>query len=423
VTFSIPQSEIAHLIDDASQTQITDLKDQDVKCVFGRCRLDLTAFRTGPAEVSAEDGRLAVRLPFRLSAALKGSGILPFAKAHADAQGVATASSVLSVERDWKLHSQSSGRIELGNAHLRVGPLVTNVTHLWDENGENLSKPVWRMLDGAIAQIQLKPSVESFWTRAFAPIGVGKAPRAWLVLRPERIGLMQPEIGNGVLTLSLALAARGQVLVQDDMPVNPAGPLPQPLPLAEPSDRFSVAIPFLLPYARAEQLALAALKRNPPHVAGMRLAFNALHILPSATDMVVEARFRADPDWDVTGWFGSCAQVYLRGTPKFDSATQSFRIADLRYDLASANLMTRILNVFASPTVTGVIGRTLVFDESGQIARLEDDVRTELARPHGQRFSISAEVESFGAPSFAWTRDGFLGFFSATGKVHAAFRY
>ena len=36
--------------------------------------------------------------------------------------------------------SQLNGRIELSNAHLRVGPLVTNVAEVWDQGGESLGE-------------------------------------------------------------------------------------------------------------------------------------------------------------------------------------------------------------------------------------------------------------------------------------------
>ncbi len=192
-----------------------------------------------------------------------------------------------------------------------------------------------------IARFPLKPRIETLWARAFAPIAVSNAPRAWLVLRPEKIGLMQPKIGDGALTLSLALAARGQILVQDNVPANPPTPLPDPVPLSQTSDRFSVAVPFLLPYARAEQIALGVLTRHPPRVAGMRLNFRTLHILPSAADMVVETRFCAEPDWDFTGWFGSCAHVYFRGSRCSIPPRENSVMVNLHYDVASVNLMGR----------------------------------------------------------------------------------
>ncbi len=64
-----------------------------------------------------------------------------------------------------------------------------------------------------------------------------------------------------------------------------------------------------------------------------------------------------------------------------------------------------------------MIGQTLVFDQSQPIARLEED---NVAHGVGQTASASyfrfpPDVQSFGTPSFAWTKDGFVAFFSATG--------
>jgi hypothetical protein len=53
---------------------------------------------------------------------------------------------------------------------------------------------------------------------------------------------------------------------------------------------------------------------------------------------------------------------------------------------------------------------------------LEHELRGELARPRGKTLSISANVQSFGPPSFSWTKDGFLALLAATGSVEAAFK-
>ena len=423
VTLMVPQARIADLINAQSRDRIADLKDQEIKCPFGRCRLDLLAVRTGPAEVSAENGQLAVRLPFQLNIGVASSGFLSsFGKAQGDAQGLAIAATPLSLGPDWKLHSQLNGRIELSNAHLRVGPLVTNVAQVWDQGGENLEKPIWHMLDAQISRIEVRPQIEALWARAFAPIAIGGKPVSWLVLRPESLALMQPVIGHGALTLSLALAARGEVLVQNEMPSNTPTPLPKPAILSQASNRFRVAIPFLLSYAEAERLALSSLTRNPPRVAGMRLVFSSLRILPSAQDVVVETRFCVRPEWDITGWFGACAHVYLRGIPTFDPATQTMRITGLHYDIASANAGLRILRAVAPAKFTDAIGHTLVFDVSRQIAREETQIRDQLAMPHGKTLSIATHVQSFGTPAFSWTKDGFLALFTAAGIMDVAFK-
>jgi Domain of unknown function (DUF4403) len=422
VTLSIPQSQIAQFLNAKDGQQLADIRDQDVKCPFGHCRMNLTAFRNGPADISTANGQLAVRLPFRLSVGVKTSGFLSsLGPAQGDAEGVANATTALTIGPDWRLRSQLTGHIDLSNAHLRIGPLTTNVAQLWDQGGEGLEKPIWRLLDNQIARVNLKPQIEALWTRAFVPVMVSKTPLSWLVLTPESLGLMQPELAHGALTLSLALAARGQVVVQDAMPINPATPLPSAVPLQQAYDRFSISLSFLLPYSQAEKFAMASLARNPPRVNGMTLSFSSVHIMPSGQDVVVETRFCGAPNWDFTDWFASCAHVYLRGRPAFDPATRTVRIDGLHYDVASADAMLHVLTLLASQKISNFIGKTLVFDVSHQLGHEEDQIRAELAQPHGKTLSLSGSVQSFGTPSFFWTRDGFLAFFSATGSVRAIF--
>ncbi|HUO01695.1 MAG TPA: hypothetical protein VMU31_02875, partial [Rhizomicrobium sp.] len=81
-----------------------------------------------------------------------------------------------------------------------------------------------------------------------------------------------------------------------------------------------------------------------------------------------------------------------------------------------------IAREFASAKIADAIGRTLIFDPSREIGAMEQNIRDQLARPHGKTLSISADVQSFGTPSFTWTKDGFLAFFSATGTVDALFK-
>ena len=85
-------------------------------------------------------------------------------------------------------------------------------------------------------------------------------------------------------------------------------------------------------------------------------------------------------------------------------------------------MMLDMMRAFAPRTLASVVEQHLVFDESREINRLEEQARAELATPRGQALTISARVETFGAPSFAWTREGFLAFFSADGEIETAFR-
>ena len=419
---TIPAAELARLLDNATATRIADLHDKDIRCSIGRCRLNLTASRTGPATVSAENGELGIRMPFTMHAEMATSGFLSFLHAKGDADGLAVARTDIAVRPDWALGANTTGEVQLGNGHLRVGPVEMNVAQLWNDNEESLSRPLWHLLDAQIARVDVKSRIAALWARTFQPIRVGKAPLSWLVLTPESLAVSHPVIRDGAVSLSLGLVTRGRVLVQDEAPQNPPTPLPRATSLSAPSDQFSFAVPLVLPYDRASELAADSLAKKPPRLAGVKLQFTKIQILPSGQDVVVGARFCADPDWDFLGWFASCGTIYLRGAPQFDAQSRTIRIARLHYDIASAGLMLGAFRALAGERLSQALQSHLVFDEARQIDRLEAEIATALARPQGRDVMLSAKVESFGTPSFGWTAQGFVATFSARGHVETALK-
>lgn len=418
-TLTVPATQIARLLGNMTEYQIADLKNQPIKCGPLQCHLDLHANRTGPLTVTVENDMLGIRMPFAVKAGLSTSGFLSL-HGQGEGQGLAVAHSSVTVSPNLVLHSQADGAVTLDNGHLRIGPLVTNIAQVWNDNQESLSRPLWHSLDKEITRLPLKARVAQVWSDAFRPIQVGKSPASWLVLRPETLGVSQPRLGNGNVTLSLALSARARVVVQDEAPDNAPTPLPAARILEAPSQDFSFNVPLLLPYDQASQLALASLAKRPPKAGGMTVNFSRLQILPSGQDVVVATRFCADPSWDPFGWFASCGDVYLRGVPVFDPVERTIRVGHLHYDVASANLMLSAVRRLAGDELTNLLQTHLVFHEANQIDRLESRITQVLARPEGRDLSVSAKVKSFGTPTFTWTADGFLAVFSAEGQVDAS---
>ncbi|HXS07405.1 MAG TPA: DUF4403 family protein [Rhizomicrobium sp.] len=419
VTLDIPAEQLARLFDNMTEYRIADLKDQPVNCGIGRCRLDLLATRRGQVTVKAEDGVLMLHMPFAIRAEMNAPGSFSFLRARGEGEGVADARASLSLTPELALQARTDGRVSLDNGHLRLGPIVANIAQLWNDNQEKLAKPLWKSLDKQISALPLRDRVADLWATGFTPIRVGKAPLSWLVLRPESLDVAEPHIADGKIELALAIAARGQVVVQDKPPENRPVPLPPAGRLAQHLDEFAVAVPVTLAYGRAAELAMASLKRKPPHLAGFRLAFDGLRILPSGQDVVVGAKICADPDWDRWGLLKACGMTWLRGAPRFDPADQTIRIVGLHYDGGGAGLMLRLVRMMMGARLADALQSHLVFNESREIARLKEQVTLALAEPRGRDLVLSAEVKSFGAPFFTWTETGFLANFSVTGKVRA----
>ena len=418
-TLTVPAGQLTRLLNNMTEYQIADLRDQPVNCGFTQCRLNLQAMRSGPASVSADDSLLRITMPFTTHANLASKGLLSFLHGQAEGHGRVLAHAELNISPDMQLHARTGGSVDLDDGHLRLGPIVTNVTAIWNHNQAALSQPLWRSFDRQIGRLPLKAAIAKFWTAAFKPIRVAKSPVAWLVLRPNQVIVSQPLVHDGVVTISMGLAAEAHVAVQEMPPDNLPAPLPAANIRANPSNDFSFAVPVLLSYDEAAKLALASLAKRPPRVAGLTLEFSQLSVLPSRDDIVVSTKFCADPDWDPFGWFASCARVYLRGTPAFDPAHKTIQVTNLHYDIASANLIFRVMHTLAGDGFVSALQSHLDFPLADRMDRLQQQITAILAKPEGRDVVVSARLETFGDPQFTWTRDGFLAVLTARGKSMA----
>jgi len=422
-TLRLPAGEIAERLNAATADHLAVIRDQPVKCGFGRCRLDLEATRTEPATVRAEADALDIALPFAVHAQMSMPGSFAFVHAKANAQGLALSHTTASLGPDWRLRPHTTGTVRLEDSHFRIGPLVTNLRDVWNDNDEMLSRPLFKMVDKEIAGgVHEEGKIARLWARAFKPIKVGKKPVVWLVLAPERLRVGPLATENGDFVLALGVEARARVIVQDAPPPIVPTRLPPPAPLHGRDNRFSFVVPVLLPYDRAASLALASLAKKPLHLAGMTVRFTKLDIVPSGQDVILAADFCADQGWDVWHLFSACGTGYLRGVPVFDAAAATIRIENVHYDIGTESILLGTIRALAGPALGHDLEQHLVFHVGKDFAKLETQIAAALAKPQGRDFSIAGDVQSFGPPSLTWTKDGFLASFSAEGTVKTDIR-
>jgi len=154
-------------------------------------------------------------------------------------------------------------------------------------------------------------------------------------------------------------------------------------------------------------------------MSGGNVRFEQLEILPSGQDVVVGARFCVSQGWDPFGWLDSCGEVYLRGVPQFDAHTNTIRITNVHYDIASEGLILRAMRFLAGDELGKLLETKLVFSVAHDIDRLDAELKTALAKPQGRGVVVTGDVQSFGQPSLTWTKDGFLATFPASGTIRA----
>jgi hypothetical protein len=417
--------DIAKFLNGETQAQIARIDDKKVRCPFGKCRLDLIATRNGPIQVGVNGNRLALTLPFNLDARIKLKA--PFLKTSGEGHGTGrvTATTAFTIAPDWELRSNTDGTIDLSHADLRLGPISAELSGFLGDEQEDIARPIFRQVDKQMPKwANLKQHITEIWAKAHAPIHIGKNPEAWLLLAPQHIFVEAPHMEGNALVLALGVETQARVLLG----ARPEMGAPPPLPPAElmkekPQQRFHLQVPAILPYDEAARLANAQIVKH-PIVIGSATEVNVseLQIIPSHDDVVVAAKLCLAQSWDIFGWFDACGRGYLRGTPVFDGATGVLRITKISYDAGTANLLVGARQQLAGTDFTRELEQRLVFDLSGQIAKLKDQVGTVLAKGAEGELSISGQMENFGTPSLSWTRDGFIAAFTAEGSVKTTLR-
>jgi hypothetical protein len=418
-TLTIPASTIVRELDEKTETGIANIRDQPVDCRIAKCRLDLVATRSGPISGHAANGMLSLDVPLAATAQLSLNAGFFKTKAQAQGTGHVDAQTAIALDSDWHLQTQTHGTVKLSDARLRLGPLKLSLAEIWNRNAERLSEPLFRTLDRRIASgVKIRPQAERLWKKAQLPIRIGKSPEAWLVLAPERIRIAGPVTQNDALSVSLAVDIRARVII-GDRPAPADTALPPPEPLASPSNRFSFAVPVLLPYDDAARLALQRLARDPPRIGGAHVRFETLTILPSGEDVVVAARFCVAQGWDPFGWFDSCGEGYLRGVPLFDEKIRSVRIVHVHYDIATEGAILAAMRALAGDQLGAALERKLVFSVARDMQKLAGELQMALAKPKGRGVVVSGTLQSLGTPRLTWTERGFLVTFPAEGTIHA----
>ena len=420
-TLVVPMQTLVGALNDSTKTQLADIKDQQVNCTIAQCSLDLIATRTGPITGNAAGNRIVLNVPMTANAQLDLKSSFFKTQAHSTATGAVHANTGIRLGQDWRLATDTRGTVDLSQAELKLGPIKMSFADLWNRNQQSLSSPIFRAIDQRVASgIKIRPQAERLWSKVLHPIQVGKSPIAWLVLEPQSIRIAQPATHGNAMVVAMGVDVRAHVVVSDTPPqTNVRRALPAPAPLAQPSDRFAFVVPVLLPYDQAANLAMQKLSKAPVKFSGGNVRFEKIEILPSGQDVVVAARFCVSQGWDPFGLLDSCGEGYLRGIPQFDAHTNTIRIANVHYDIATEGMIMSVMRYLAGDELGKFLETKLVFNVGQDIDRLDAELKTALAKPQGRGVTVSGAVQSFGQPTLTWTQQGFLATFPASGTIKA----
>ncbi|MFL5612267.1 MAG: DUF4403 family protein [Gemmatimonadaceae bacterium] len=273
---------------------------------------------------------------------------------------------------DWRLGARGTSlattlndRCEVTVLHFDATPLVKRIL---DAQSEDLRREIDSLLPGIV---DLHGVADSLWQVAQEPVALDSASTIWLMLSPEAVSLA-PVIGSAsAISTALVLRARPRVTVGAKPSVS-ADPLPS-LTLARRSSGIHVPVEIELPFSDLSQKITTLLSGE---TAGKGMRVGEVKLWGVGDTAVVMLALEGK----VNG------SLYLLGRVSYDSTSRSVLLSDLRYTLASHDMMSRVKSTIGAGRIKSAIdaatgkGHLAVGEQLDSLrSRLTQELNRELA--------------------------------------------
>jgi hypothetical protein len=213
-------------------------------------------------------------------------------------------------------------------------PLVRRII---DGQTEDLRREIDSVLP-AIAD--LRGPADSLWQLAQQPMPLDSSSTVWLTLAPQSVSLAPVTGSASAISTALVLTARPRVTVGAKPAITPQ-PLPS-LTLARRSSGIHVPVEIELPFSDLSQKVTSLLSGE---TAGNGMRVGDVKVWGVGDTAVVMLALEGK----VNG------SLYLLGRIAYDSTSRSVLINDLRYTLASHDVMSRLKSTLGSGRIKSAI--------------------------------------------------------------------
>jgi hypothetical protein len=284
---------------------------------------------------------------------------------------------------DWRLASRATTLAAALPDPCEITALRLDATPIMRRMADAQLAALTQQVDSALPAVaDLRAAADSLWRTMQQPVALDSTTSLWLVLAPETVALV-PITGRGnVVTTGLALTARPRV-VAGARPAVRVRPLPS-LTLARPSTGLRVPVDVQIPFDDVSRRATALLAAE---TAGKDLVIRAVRVRGAGDSAVVQL--------DMSGTLD--ATLSLVGRPRYDERTRALVVDDLRYTVASRNLMSRMKATLGAPLVKRAIDQATGHGRmplGQQLDSLRVQLTHQLNRPLAPDVAIGGGIRS-----------------------------
>ena len=269
-----------------------------------------------------------------------------------------------------------------------------------------------------ITQIEIKSRVSSLWARLYEPITVNSEPPISLSIEPLEIMAQQPSSDAEALHLDFGIKTYISANIGDESPIV-RDATDTEIPSTEDREEKTKAIPnlhfvdslesgyritapLLVTYATIEQLARPHVEKA-HRLKGIETFVDSLTIYGSQIKLVAGLSFRM-PKLRANG------QVYLLGTPHYNSDEMTLSVTDFDYTLTTRSLLVEMaenMGGAAFPHLREEVESKLVFSLEERLTLLREKLQAAIEnRGVGSYIRLRGTVDTITPESLYLTPAG-----------------
>ena len=264
---------------------------------------------------------------------------------------VATLQLGLTFNPDWSINATAHSDLLIQQADIEILGLTVSIRKPLTKLIKEMVLPkLEAKIIEYLTQIEIKSRVSSLWARLYEPIVVNSEPPILLSIEPLEIMAQQPSSDVEALYLDFGIKTYIRANIGDESPLVSDATDTEILPTEDREEQtkaipnlhfvdsleagYRITAPLLVTYATIEQLARPHVEKA-HRLKGIETFVESLTIYGSQTKLVAGLSFRM-PKLRASG------QVYLLGTPHYNSDEMTLSVTDFDYSLTTRSLLLEI---------------------------------------------------------------------------------
>lgn len=321
----------------------------------------------------AADGTVSVNVPFQFSGWANVSKKIfgQVVQKREDIQGAATASLTLTptLNPDWRITAKTTSGISIQRAEIEILGITISVRRILTELVREAVLPkLENLIIRYITNIDVKTRVASLWEKLYEPIIINQEPPIALTVEPLKILAQHLSSDGQTLFFSFGVETYIQANmgnISADSVNDTITDVPNIQFVDTLESGYQILAPIEITYTAVENLAKPLVERH-YKLKGIDTFVKSLTLYGSGIQLAAGIEFSMSS-------LGAEGQLYLLGTPVYDSATMSVSVTEFDYALTTRSLLLDIAKAAGEgffPNLRTTIEEKLVFPLEDQFTTL-----------------------------------------------------